>query len=137
MKKFFLMLSSVFLFVGMVQAQDTQDTASKQVKQHSIQKSDRIHLEEHLIYQGGKLYWVQKGVRAEIKNQIMLNNGIVINPNGSYHLKIHKKYRLKDSECFDLNGNLYQNQEMFNRGRMIDKTEAEKTRSVNGKKLLL
>ena len=92
MKKFFLMLSSVFLFVGMVHA---QDTTSKQEKQQSIQKPDRIHLEEHLIYQGGKLYWVRNGMLAEIKNQIMLNNG----------------------------GNLYQNQEMFNRGRMIDKTE--------------
>ena len=120
MKKFFLMLSSVFLFVGMVHA---QDTTSKQEKQQSIQKPDRIHLEEHLIYQGGKLYWVRNGMLAEIKNQIMLNNGIVINPNGWYHLKVHKKYRLKDGECFDLNGNLYQNQEMFNRGRMIDKTE--------------
>ena len=128
MKKFFLVLGLVILFTSAVQAQDT--TVKEGERKDSIQQQGRMHQEEYLLFEGGKLYWMQKGVRFEVKNQIILNNGTVLNPNGSYHIKVHDNFQLANGECFDLSGNRYRNEEMFNQKRMIKKADIEDSREA-------
>jgi hypothetical protein len=48
-----------------------------------------------------------------------LQNGAVVNPDGSYQLQNKKQKRLKNGECLDLYGNRYKNQQEFNQQMQI------------------
>src|SRR5665647_3874026 len=83
MKKTLLVLISSFMITGTMIAQDQAQDRD----QTKIQQRDRIHQEDHLRLLDGKLYQYKQGVQSEVKEQVRLNNGMVINPDGSYQLK--------------------------------------------------
>lgn len=118
MKKMLFMLVSFFLIAG------TAVTAQDQ-----IQKKDRIHQEDHLRLQDGSCMLVKDGVPTKLQTQLKLNNGTVVNPDGSYQLQNQQKYQLRDGECLDMSGNRYLNQNKFNKRVMMTNKQVEKVRT--------
>lgn len=129
MKNLIAVIISFIMIAGTVQAQDT--VRKRDQTQSGIQKRDRIHQEEHLYYQDGKLYQMRQGVRNEVKSQIKLKNGTVVNPDGSYMLQNQERLRMTNGECMDMSGNVYKNQNMFNKRQMMNRTEMQKHRQMN------
>jgi hypothetical protein len=122
MKKLVVVFASLFLMAGSTIFAQDQDRTKTQ---------DRIHQEDHLRLQDGKLYLVNKGVQNQVKEQVKLSNGVVVNPDGTYQLQNQQKYQLRDGECMDMNGNRYLNQNRFNRREMMTNKQMEKMRTNN------
>lgn len=122
MKHTIWIVATLFLFLYEVTAQDT----SRQQVQTSLQRRARIHQEEHLLFQEGKLYRMQQGVRTQVKEAVRLKNGGVVNPDGLYQLKDQQRQQLRNGECIDMNGNRYQSQRMFNQRRMMTPQQMNK-----------
>ena len=108
MKKIIVMLVSLFLVTGSVVQAQGQD-------RDRIKKRDHIHQEDHLRLLDGKLYQYKQGIQSEVKEQMRLNNGTVVNTDGSYQLQNQERYQLRNGECLDMTGNRYLNQNRFNR----------------------
>lgn len=87
-------------------------------QQDKLQKRDRIHQEEHLMFKDGKMYQYRNGEPVELKSQIRLKNGTVCNPDGSCFLQNKEQIRLRNGACVDMEGNFYRNQNMFNLRKM-------------------
>lgn len=123
MKKLFLFAFSV-LFTGMaINAQDQDPDRTR--------KQDRIHQEDHLQLMDGKLYRYQQGISNEVKEQIRLQNGIVVYPDGSYQLQNQDRYQLRKGECLAMDGSRYRNQKQFNRRNMMTERQIERIRNKN------
>jgi len=118
MKKMFFMLVSLLIVTGTaVMAQD------------QTRKQDRIHQEDHLRLQDGSCYLVKEGVQTKLQTQLKLNNGTLVNPDGSYQLQNQQRYQLRDGECLDMDGNRYMNQNKFNKRVMMTNKQIERVRT--------
>jgi hypothetical protein len=115
MKKMFFMLVSLFIVTGIAV-----------VAQDQTRKQDRIHQEDHLILRDGSCYLVKQGVQTKLQTQLKLNNGTVVNPDGSYQLQNQQRYQLRDGECMDMNSNRYLNQNKFNKRVMMTNKQIER-----------
>lgn len=135
MKKYLLLAVSLVLAGAVSFAQDqTRDRDRIQdPTQDKIQKRDRIHTEDHLYYKDGKLYQVKNGVRTELKEQVQLRNGTLVNPDGTCQLREQQRWQLRDGQCLDMQGNHYKNQNRFNKQKMMTQRELQRvqTRSLN------
>lgn len=120
MKKMFFVLVSMFIMTAMVAS--AQDQTRKQ---------DRIHQEDHLMLRDGSCYLVKQGEQVKLKTQLKLDNGTLVNPDGSYQLKNQKKYQMRNGECMDMKGNRYLNQNKFNKRMMMTNQEIERVRMNN------
>lgn len=49
----------------------------------------------------------------KIKNQVNLNHGVTLFPNGSFTLSTGKKYQLKEGQCMDLTGKVFKNRNEY------------------------
>lgn len=131
MKKCFFIIGLFLMFGGLAQAQEKSRERDRDDDKSMVQKRDRIHMEEHMVFQDGKLYQVRQGERTQVQTQLKLKNGMMINPDGSYQLMNKERYQLKNGECLDMAGNRYQNQNMFNKRQMMKRTEMERNRNMN------
>lgn len=125
MKKFIAIILSMTVLSVTLPAQDTL----RQKDNTRIQKRDRIHQEDHLLFQEGKLYRVQQGMRTQVQDPVTLRNGTVVNPNGSFQMKNQEQVQLRNGECMDMDGNRYQSKRMFNQNRMMTKRQIERGRN--------
>lgn len=132
MKKILLVLAILMLATTTTNAQDSIRQGAK--KNAQIQKRDRIHQEEHFMFQDGKLYRMQQGIRSEIKEETQLRNGTILHPDGSYILQNKERMQLQNGECMDVAGNMYQNQKKFNQGTMMNKQKMQKMNNQPRKK---
>jgi hypothetical protein len=132
MKKILIVLAILMLATTTTNAQDSIRSGAK--KNGQIQKRDRIHQEEHFMFQDGKLYRMQQGVRSEIKEETQLRNGTILHPDGSYILQNKERMQLQNGECMDVAGNMYQNQKKFNQGTMMNKQKMQKMNNQPRKK---
>lgn len=113
MKQTFFVLIALF-FIGVANAQDTKP------QQEKVQATNRVHQVEHLLFITGKVYRSQKGQLTAIEEQVKLENGMMVNPNGSYQMPGQKMRRhLRDGECVDMTGNRYENLTQFDQNNMI------------------
>lgn len=132
MKKIVILLALIFVATLVTNAQDT--IRQRDQTKTKIQKRDRIHQEEHLQFMDGKLYRYQNGVRSQVQSQVQLKNGGSINPDGSYQLKNQERMQLRNGECLDMEGNRYQNQNMFNHRHMMMQKGMQQNRNMNMQK---
>lgn len=115
MKHTFFVLIALF-FIGVANAQDTKPQQEKE----KPQVTNRVHQVEHLLYITGKVYRSQQGQLTAIEQQVKLENGMVVNPNGSYQLPGQKLRRhLRDGECVDMTGNRYENLTDFDQNNAV------------------
>jgi hypothetical protein len=103
-------------------------TSGAVMGQDQIQKKDRIHQEDHLQMQDGSCLLVKDGVPTKLQTQLKLNNGSVVNPDGSYQLQNQKKYQLRNGEYLDMNCNRYLNQNQYNKKAMMSNKQIESVR---------
>ncbi|WMN06741.1 DUF6799 domain-containing protein [Marivirga arenosa] len=101
MKKLALVFISMLFLIGTAFAQD-QDRDRNQ---------DRVH--DHYTLKDGKMYQFKNGEQLMLQNQVRLENGTVINPNGTYQLQNREMKQLRDGECLDMLGKKYRNREHF------------------------
>ncbi len=52
-------------------------------------------------------------IKVQVQERWSLNNGIVVNPDGTYELRNQKRERLQNGEYLDWEGKRYENQERF------------------------
>ena len=95
-----------------------------------VQKKDRVHQEDHFMFEDGKMYQVKQGVRSEVKSQVRMENGLVVDPDGHYQMKDRERLQLRDGECLDRLGNRYQNQMMFNKHQMDSRMHKNKAKDA-------
>jgi hypothetical protein len=97
-------------------------------QQDQEQNQDKIRQEDHYRYFDGQLFQYRNGVQSRVMEQQKLNNGIILNPDGSYQLQNQEKYQLRKGECLDRNGLVYKNQNRFNKGRSISSAKINQRR---------
>ena len=103
MKRITMLAIVIFLAVINISAQEKERS----------QNQDRI--QEHILMENGNLYRVMNQERIQLRDQFQLNNGGIINADGTYQLQNKNTRRLKDGQCLDMEGNRYRNQDHFNR----------------------
>lgn len=63
----------------------------------------------HYIAMDGNVFRIRNMEQNRIENQLSLNNGMKINPDGTYQDRNKNQLRLRDGECLSLDGMKYQN----------------------------
>ncbi len=79
----------------------------------SLAGQDRDQLRDHLYYEGGTVYQVTDQGRVRLQERIVLNDGTVVNPDGSYQTNTGRQLKLKDRQCADMEGNIYRSEKQF------------------------
>ena len=126
MKQFVVLITALFLLTNVSNA---QDTIPKNVQPKTpMQKRDRIHQEDHLMFIDGKLFRIESGAKTEVTGKVKLRDGSVVNPDGSYQLKTNERFQLHEGECLDLDGHLYQSQGMFNQRQRMSQQQMDSCR---------
>lgn len=69
--------------------------------------------QEHYLYKNGTLYQVRNQQQNQLREQMNLQNGMVIHPDGNFQGREREMLRLRDGECIDPEGNLYGSQAQF------------------------
>lgn len=88
--------------------------------------------QEHYVYQNGEMLQIRDQQQTRLQERLSLNNGAIVNPDGSYQLKNGTRLQLRDGECLDPDGNKYQNQQRF-REKMEAKLKEKGDRVPAGK----
>ena len=64
--------------------------------------------------------------QIRLREQIRLNNGTLLNPDGSYQLQNGKNYQLRSGECLGPEGKVYKNQERFRQKMQLKEKQLNK-----------
>lgn len=124
MKQVFFVLFALFT-IGAANAQDS----TPQPEKNNTQVVNRVHEVDHLLFITGKVYQSQKGQLTALESQVRLENGLLVNPDGTYQMENQKHRHLREGECFDMSGNRYLTLTDFNNNRMVRVREkASKTK---------
>ena len=97
MKKLVLLVFSLFLTSGMLLAQDISVDS------------------EYCIMLNEKVYHYQKDGVSLLSDDLILNDGTVVNPDGKLKLKNGKSAKLEDGECIGMSGKRYKDQAALNK----------------------
>ena len=81
---------------------------NKGLNQAQIQNRNQNRI--HYVFVDGETYQIRNQLQKRLQTSMTLNNGTVVNPDGTYKAKNRKQLRLKDGECLNMDGKLYQNQ---------------------------
>lgn len=97
------------------QCLDMEGNVYRNQSQFRTQSRSRLEAsaKEHLMYQNGQLYRVQNNQQEQVEQQVRLQNGWVVNPDGTYYGKNGKLNQLQAGEILDMEGKRYQSQERF------------------------
>jgi hypothetical protein len=126
MKKVVLLLICFFAFAGNVVAQEkTGEQKTKNQKTKPVLVP--VYEEDHLVFDKGKVYEVQKQVWTEIKAPVTLKNGDVVKPNGSYETKDKQEHQLKKGEYVDMKGNHFANKSQYNQRKGMTSKKHKKS----------
>ncbi|MEP1782611.1 DUF6799 domain-containing protein [Reichenbachiella sp.] len=107
MKKMVLVIIGLFLGIGLLMAQGQR------------QDRKRIHQQDHILFQDGKMMQMKAGVATEMQSSYTFQNGTIVNPDGSYQLKNGKTKMLKEGECISNNGVRFRSQQ-----KMMNKSQS-------------
>ncbi|MEO9964146.1 MAG: DUF6799 domain-containing protein [Reichenbachiella sp.] len=106
MKKMVLVIIGLFLGIGALIAQDQQ------------QARKRIHQQDHILYQDGKMMQMKAGVTTQMQESYTFQNGTIVNPDGTYRLKNGKTKKLRNGECINNDGVRFRSQQ-----KMMNKSQ--------------
>ena len=138
MKKLFFVLLSIILITGTSLAQEQDQDQDRDMNQDKEQDQKRDmtqdQIKDHLILRDGKMYQVKNGEEIALQNQLRLNNGTVVNPDGTYEFKNKNRKQLRDGECLDMEGKQYRNREQFEHRMEKMKKEKMKPQGPNKEK---
>lgn len=94
---------------------DTEGIRYKNQAEFHQQTQNRLQAmaEPHFLFQDGKLYRTGNQARLQVQDQWKLQNGTIVNPDGSYQLKNGKKEQMRNGELLDQEGRKYESRERF------------------------
>jgi len=95
--------------------QENQDLDQAQIQNRN---QNRVHY----VFMDGEMLQVRNQLQERLQTSMTLNNGTVVNPDGTYQARDRKQLRLKDGECLNMDGKLYQNQ-LQHRKMLIQKNK--------------
>ncbi|MCF4101146.1 hypothetical protein L1I30_05675 [Gillisia sp. M10.2A] len=99
MKKVFLLLALVVLYITSLTAQD------------EVQDQDRDQVRLMLV--DGDMLQIRDRDQTRLQDKITLNDGTVVNPDGTYQTRDRDQLRLRDGECLDSDGVKYRNEYQY------------------------
>lgn len=68
---------------------------------------------ERIIMVNGEVLQIRDRDQIRLQNKITLNDGTVVNPDGTYVTRNQEKFRLRDGSCIDMDGILYRNEYQY------------------------
>jgi len=98
MKNILLLILFAFLSIGSLYSQD----------------KNKIEDANYCILLDGKVFAQVDGKIIQLEEPKELNNGTIVNPDGSYMLSNKSEAQLKDGQCIGFSGKLYESQEKLN-----------------------
>ncbi|MFO8146381.1 MAG: DUF6799 domain-containing protein [Gillisia sp.] len=93
------------------------------------QMSERNENRTQFVAMDGQVYQVRNQEQKRLQNEMALNNGTRVNPNGTYQTRDQKQLRLQDGECLNLDGQKYQN--ILQHRKMIMQKNMNKQKNIN------
>ncbi|WP_372792439.1 DUF6799 domain-containing protein [Lutibacter sp.] len=87
----------------------------------------------HIMNIDGELYQIKNQSQSRLQNQLRLNNGVVVNPDGTYQNRDRKQLRLQDGECLNMDGEKYKNTYMHR--KMVAQKNMKATQTKVQKKV--
>lgn len=107
------------------------------------QMTERNKNRTHFIAMDGHVYRVRNQEQQKVQHQMILNNGMKINPDGTYQMRDQRQLRLKDGECLNLDGQKFQNimqqrkmvmHKNMNANKNLNKVKMQRKVQKSGKK---
>ncbi|MBL6448742.1 hypothetical protein JMN32_20690 [Fulvivirga sp. 29W222] len=89
-----------------------------QFRQHMQLQLQALN-QEHFMYQDGQMHQMQNGKQEPVREQLKLQSGLVVNPNGSYKLQNQERMQLQQGEYLDAAGNSYASREQFRQQALV------------------
>lgn len=123
MKRTFFVLVALFALIGVSNAQ----SSTTQQNKDNVQAQSRVFQVDHLLFITGKVYRSVQGQLTAIEQPVRLENGVVVNPNGSYQLSNQKHRHLAEGECLDMAGNRYENLVAFDNNKVTRMSQRDLT----------
>ena len=84
---------------------------NKGLSQAQIQERNQNRI--HYVSMDGEMLQVRNQLQERLQTSMTLNDGSVVNPDGTYQNRDRKQLRLQDGECLNMEGNLHQNQYQY------------------------
>ena len=72
------------------------------------QMRERNQNRTQFVVMDGNVYRIRSHEQSRLQEQMTLNNGMMVNPDGTYMDRDQKQQRLRDGECLTMNGQKYQ-----------------------------
>jgi len=88
----------------------------------------------HYILVDGEMFQIRNQSQNRLQQQRNLNNGTVVNPDGTYQTRDRKQLQLKDGECLNMDGQMYKNTYQHRKMVVKNKLVKKKVQKKTGKK---
>ncbi len=123
MKKILLTVLSIIIFTGTIVAQVPHQHVEQKMQENVTVETGYFFMEN-----GRVLHILEAtGMGSKIQNDMVLENGTVIKPDGSYQLKNGTLLHLRNGQIMDMNGVKYKSERKFlkkTHRKKIEKTKA-------------
>ncbi|WP_299124672.1 DUF6799 domain-containing protein [uncultured Winogradskyella sp.] len=102
---------------------------NKGLTQAQIQERNQHRV--HYMLVGGEMFQIRTQSQNRLEQQHKLNDGTVVNPDGTYQARNRKQLQLKDGECLNMDGemfkNTYQHRKKVAKNKLTKKKVQKKT----------
>lgn len=82
--------------------QENKGLSEEQIRERNQNRTQFVAMD-------GQVYQVMNQEQKRLQNEMALNNGARINPDGTYQTRDQKQLRLQDGECLTMDGQKYKN----------------------------
>ncbi len=86
----------------------------------------------HIMAVDGEMLQIRNQSQERLNTSMTLENGTVVNPDGTYQLRDRKQLQLKDGECLNMDGQLFKNS-LQNRKMLVKKNKKANKQMMNKK----
>jgi len=91
------------------------------------QIQERTQNRYHIMNIDGQLYQIKNQAQNKLKQQLKLNNRVVVNPDGSYTNRDGQQVHLRDGEVLNMDGQIFKNTYMHQKMMHQKNMNANKT----------
>lgn len=105
MKKIMIVCVLTLLTNIVLVAQESQQNRVR------TQERNQVQAEGYLLFRDGQLLRVRNQEQTRLQEQLRLENGTLVNPDGTYQLRNGKQKRLRAGECLSMEGRKYRSQD--------------------------
>lgn len=81
---------------------------NKKLTKEQVQERNQNRI--HYMLMDGEMLQIRNQFQEKLQTSMKLKNGTVVNPNGTYQIKNREQKQLKDGQCLNMDGKLFQNQ---------------------------